>query len=120
MTGEAVKYLVEVALTPSHGSRLLQKNVRTVAVVITDGRSQDYHRGTLSKWQKIGKVRFCCVCRCCCSCYTFTRTDPPLLCEKCLVEWAELRKKLFETDRRSLPAHSLSSNSNLLRLQRRL
>ena len=56
MTGEALKYLVTVALKPSHGSRLGQNNVRTVALVITDGKSQDYHRGTLSKWQRKAKV----------------------------------------------------------------
>ena len=56
MTGEALKYLVTIALNQTHGSRLGQTDVHTVAVVITDGKSQDYHRGTLTKWQNEGKV----------------------------------------------------------------
>ena len=56
MTGEAFKYLVQTALLPSHGSRLGQPNTQTVALVITDGKSQDYHRGTLTRWQRKGKV----------------------------------------------------------------
>ena len=57
MTGEALRYLVKVALTPSHGSRLGQPHTRTVVLVITDGKSQDYHRGTLTRWQREGKVK---------------------------------------------------------------
>lgn len=57
MTGEALRYLVTHALQPSRGSRLTQKKVRTVALVITDGKSQDYHRGTFTRWQRKAKVK---------------------------------------------------------------
>ncbi|CAK8691087.1 unnamed protein product [Clavelina lepadiformis] len=55
MTGEALKYLVTQALSASHGARIDNPLVHKVAVIITDGKSQDYHRGTVTKWQRKAK-----------------------------------------------------------------
>ena len=56
MTGEALKYMVETAITPSHGSRLGTPDVRSVAIIVTDGKSQDYFRGTVTYWSEEAKV----------------------------------------------------------------
>ena len=55
MTGEALRFVVNQILTPSHGSRLHQ-GVHSVLIVLTDGKSQDYSRGTLTQYQRIAKV----------------------------------------------------------------
>ncbi|XP_076805720.1 collagen alpha-1(XII) chain-like [Clavelina lepadiformis] len=57
MTGEALKYMVETAITPSHGSRLGTPDVRSVAIIVTDGKSQDYFRGTVTYWSEEAKRR---------------------------------------------------------------
>ena len=55
MTGEALKFVVTRILQPSHGSRIDQ-GVQTILIILTDGKSQDYSRGTLTQYQRIAKV----------------------------------------------------------------
>ena len=57
MTGEAMKYLVEKAMLPSHGCRV-EEGVPLIVIITTDGKSQDYFRGTLTTYQRLAKVGF--------------------------------------------------------------
>lgn len=53
MTGEAIKFLVEKFYTRENGARLDNPHVLRLAIVITDGRSQDR---TVNIHQKTAKV----------------------------------------------------------------
>lgn len=57
MAGEALKYMVEKILATRNKERT-KGGLLTKAVVITDGKSQDFARGTMNKYQRIAKVGF--------------------------------------------------------------
>ncbi|XP_078488484.1 collagen alpha-1(XII) chain-like isoform X3 [Ciona intestinalis] len=57
MTGLALRKLVTETLTVAHGARVDNPIVHTVVVIITDGKSQDYSRGGVTKWTKEAKAR---------------------------------------------------------------
>nr|XP_009862300.2 collagen alpha-1(XII) chain-like isoform X3 [Ciona intestinalis] len=57
MTGLALRKLVTETLTVEHGARVDNPIVHTVVVIITDGKSQDYSRGGVTKWTKEAKAR---------------------------------------------------------------
>ncbi|KAJ7304222.1 hypothetical protein JRQ81_011758 [Phrynocephalus forsythii] len=55
MTGQALKYLVDSSFTPSSGAR---PGVPKVAIVFTDGRSQDYINDAAKKAKELGYKMF--------------------------------------------------------------
>ena len=56
MTGEALKYLVQNGFSEAYGARWENDFVHKKAIVITDGKSQDYFRGTVTEWSAAAKV----------------------------------------------------------------
>lgn len=52
MTGQAIRYMTDNSFNPSHGAR---PGVLKVAIVFTDGRSQDYIGDAAKKAKDSGK-----------------------------------------------------------------
>ena len=57
MAGEALKYFVEHTLVERNQTRAGDPALLTKSIFITDGASQDYMRGTLTRYQQEAKVR---------------------------------------------------------------
>ena len=58
MAGEALKYMVETSLSERDPNRVSNPTLLTKSIMITDGASQDYSRGTMTHYQAIAKVFF--------------------------------------------------------------
>lgn len=56
MAGEALKYMVETSLSERDPIRVSNPTLLTKSIMITDGASQDYSRGTMTHYQEMAKV----------------------------------------------------------------
>lgn len=56
MAGEALKFFVERTLKERDPVRAANPALLTKVIFITDGASQDYQRGTMTKYQALAKV----------------------------------------------------------------
>jgi len=55
MAGEALKYMVETSLSERDPIRVSNPTLLTKSIMITDGASQDYSRGTMTHYQEMAK-----------------------------------------------------------------